>query len=96
MSTSQLEDANVTKGSSHVNCDLRVTVTSIETPARAQVAIPMVQRVAEARLPTVETAITYLARLSFAPEEQDVYRQLYLGNTRSVGVLCAERLACRS
>ena len=52
MSTTQFENTDATKGSRQVNCDLRVTVTSLELPAHAQVTMPSIQRVAEARLPT--------------------------------------------
>ena len=35
-----------------LHCDLRVTVTSIEVSPHAPVAVPTIQRIAEARLPT--------------------------------------------
>ena len=47
MSTTQIEEVD-----RHVNCDLRVTITSIEMGTPARVAIPTIQRIAEARLPT--------------------------------------------
>ena len=48
MSTEQLQATNAR----HVHCDLRVTVHSMEDPANARVAVPTIQRIAEARLPT--------------------------------------------